>query len=938
MTLRLITLQWMPARNINSNRTPLPLTTLLLGGLLVATVFANSVKAQLSSFARYDWGPITVSDSHNNGSPSAVTLSESGDFPFGDRSLDYTAELDSSSSASAFQLDASASAAVSASLVGPPLTSPGSYLPLRSAIVRANAASSGSYMVEGPWQPGTRVYLPVTFTLDGSAVATIADNDGAGPFLRSNAGVTALASFQGFLGSPVPSSANLTLSNTDDNVGGLLFEAFLFELEVGDNLNYSMSISATVIEDTIIKVGGPTSVTNSGTAIGVADLTFGEPYPVTPQDPEYMWANSSGGGYSVASNWSPEEVPGAESTARVQLAGEYPINLTENIENKRLVMGGGSNVVRPDLVLNGHRLKTEQFLIEPNGRVNIDGTGSGSVIEANLVNLADQASLEGDVWFKPTGGGLSLYLEFQSSLRPGQRGEDAPRRTHFQRSDSGPEPEEFYSHMVVRGDFFQEPASNLTLKLDERKAIRQSQFHENGAPLPSTDLYITGNADLQGTLNVVLEPGYEPEHGDSFSLIRGQVTTEYTSLNMPTVPDNGLKMVPVQTPHGVHAVVPQKVVLAFGEDLPVSLDPLSVFGITLFEENPLGSEDAFAPQTQDSAAFETYKTSLLQQVQKQYRDSGIEGVVFEIGSPEEDAINLYFIDESVDPTLFGVAYTGIDRLNSKAAGDAAIFVSSFFPTSPTNVEIDAETIAHEVGHLLGLRHIDPPGDLPIMDYDYATRGDVELFTNGVFNIWESPGDPNGTIFAETHNPMYHLRRYVDGVPHEDLIAMGILPGSWDLPGPVFEDLEAAFSFRLAEGTDMTLFDVIVYKAEGDPTGKVDVLARFAEITLAELAAQSFRINAGEGLGLFASSLFGGKYDISLAPGNPFESSSFVVYPGQGQLEAFLQMEADNPAGFLTLADVTLTASVIPEPSTTTLMSLALVCMVLFHRTSVNEKG
>lgn len=357
----------------------------------------------------------------------------------------------------------------------------------------------------------------------------------------------------------------------------------------------------------------------------------------------------------------------------------------------------------------------------------------------------------------------------------------------------------------------------------------------------------------------------------------------------------------VQTSTGdkgiVAAVVPtHKVVLAWGESAPASITQVDIFGTERTVTNPFGSTPAFS-------AASTFQESVRAHVQQQFTDSGIEGVVVVNGNSEEGATNVYFAPP-MGNTL-GQAVSGIDRFNLNSTGEVITFVQS-------NIEIDAETVTHEVGHALGLRHVNPDGvgALSVMDYDIAA-GDIEVFSNSVTEVTEPPtatGSPQGF----THNPLYHLKHYVDGVPQSELEVMGIMPGDWDRKSLILNPLELEFDFALRE--DLTLYDVTVLKVPSDPSEST-ILSTFPEITLGELELETFSIMESEGLSLLASSTDGGDFDISLALGNPFNENALVAYPADGVNSYFLQMESSAPAGFETLTSFMVMATAVPEPTT-----------------------
>ncbi|MEA2711079.1 MAG: hypothetical protein QOF78_3680 [Phycisphaerales bacterium] len=348
----------------------------------------------------------------------------------------------------------------------------------------------------------------------------------------------------------------------------------------------------------------------------------------------------------------------------------------------------------------------------------------------------------------------------------------------------------------------------------------------------------------------------------------------------------------------------QKVVLVFGHDAPWNLVGRSFGDNSLYIEVPTGTP--LSHSLDALAVTEPYKADVLDRVRAMFSSSGVTNVDIAVGSAAPDATNVYFCD-SFDANLLGKAKGGNDRFNCDPYGNVVVFAGGL--TTPNLV---AETAAHEVGHTLGLRHVNPsssvdPDNLEIMDYD-GDAPPAPRFINAVSQVFDFQSPYN-------HNPVYHLKRYVDGETPEQLAAAGITPGTWDTGL-----IHALRTGLTTEAPDRMLYDVDVLAREGDAASAMR-LAHFDQILLSELGTLQFDLNADAMLGLLASSAPGGPTDISLASAAPSSIDNLFVRPVDGQVLAQLLLDA-GPGGYTPIADVTVTASPVPEPGT---LFLALLC-------------
>jgi hypothetical protein len=288
---------------------------------------------------------------------------------------------------------------------------------------------------------------------------------------------------------------------------------------------------------------------------------------------------------------------------------------------------------------------------------------------------------------------------------------------------------------------------------------------------------------------------------------------------------------------------PQKIFLAF--DQPSSFRLVVVplaFGRSWPIVEPFGSMPA---ATVDA----TYRASVTAQVKNIFSRSGVSNIDW-VATDSDDAIAVYFCPLT-NPDILGYSRGAPDRFNSKRRGEVIVFVNESSPLA----NLDAESAAHEIGHSLGLRHVDPSAADPlnneVMDLDFSSD---PQFTNTISDITDI------TSFA-THNPRYHLLRYIDGWSSAQLQNESIEPGTWDSGTSVFTKL----SFQ---GANLRLHNITLYASGGDVESTF-VLDQISSATLSELSQRSFTIPKGMKVTLLASSAEGGPPDVISATGDPF---------------------------------------------------------------------
>ena len=100
------------------------------------------------------------------------------------------------------------------------------------------------------------------------------------------------------------------------------------------------------------------------------------------------WTNTSGGNWSVAANWNPNQTPGAGDTADITNNGTYTVTLDVNATVDGVILGGASGT--QTLTNGGSALtQTHASMVKPNGNIDLGGgtlSGSGLLTVSGTLN------------------------------------------------------------------------------------------------------------------------------------------------------------------------------------------------------------------------------------------------------------------------------------------------------------------------------------------------------------------------------------------------------------------------------------------------------------------------------------------------------------------------------------------------------------------------
>ena len=189
----------------------------------------------------------------------------------------------------------------------------------------------------------------------------------------------------------------------------------------------------------------------------------------------------------------------------------------------------------------------------------------------------------------------------------------------------------------------------------------------------------------------------------------------------------------------------------------------------------------------------------------------------------------------------------------------------------------------------------------------------------------------------THNTLYHLKRYVEGYSHAELVAAGIDGGRWDLepngglPAPA--SMVASLNFG---SFDLELFDVYVLAGEIGGEGALEQLAFSPSLMLSQLGSLTWDLEEELEFSLLAASTPGGPLDVILATGDPFDDDYYGATLGVGSISVFLQLITDPLTGsYITLASGFLIGegeaafepvAAVPEPSAVLMLLTGLLLM------------
>ena len=134
-------------------------------------------------------------------------------------------------------------------------------------------------------------------------------------------------------------------------------------------------------------------------------------FTLTANAATVVWTNTSGGAWSTAANWSPNQVPGSDDSAYITNGGTYAVTLSTSISVAGITLGASSGTDTQTLAWTGGTLSGCDFAVASHGVLAISGSAQKTLIRFTLNNAGTVTwAGTGDLYATLDAGGQSVLI------------------------------------------------------------------------------------------------------------------------------------------------------------------------------------------------------------------------------------------------------------------------------------------------------------------------------------------------------------------------------------------------------------------------------------------------------------------------------------------------------------------------------------------------
>ena len=287
--------------------------------------------------------------------------------------------------------------------------------------------------------------------------------------------------------------------------------------------------------------------------------------------------------------------------------------------------------------------------------------------------------------------------------------------------------------------------------------------------------------------------------------------------------------------------------------------------------------------------------------------------------------------------LVGKAYQGIDQFNREPLNEVAVFFDPESDANRDSAEFISETIAHEVGHALGLLHILGMGGVcdEVMDYEKCktiSPGTIPRYATRPFLNFEPP-EPGGTpdfYDRGTQNSIYHIQNNVLKRSPTTIESQGLAPGDWDINNGI--------QYKLAV-TALGMSEIYNFTVQGSDLGDEEegaaTYAFFESIDPDNLSDVEWTVPAETSLRIRASTIPNGEYDLLFTVSNPPEEEIPADAISNNTMDGDIVQYSVTANGYESVATFTLEQTKVIEQSSDDFISYS-PSQILFYKVNIGD--